>query len=403
MQNFKYHPTAQAIPAGIQDFRGSLTRVHPRWRLILGILASILLLGVVWLLANSGGESTAPHRPPPPVYVARAQLRTVPVLEQTIGTVMANTSVQITSRVEGQLLSAGFREGQIVHQGDVLFQIDPQPYQAALAQAKAALARDQAQAVSAARDAARYSSLAKQGAASAQQRDQMVAQAKALAATVNADKAAINAAELNLQYTTIRAPVTGQTGPILIQPGNLVKANDTNALVVLNQIQPVKVSFSLPQADLPRIQSQMRHHALSIRVQVHGGTGPAETAMVDFIGNAINAQTGTIELRATFGNDDSRLVPGELVDVWATLDTLHDAVVVPHDAVNPGENGPYVYVISADSRAEMRPVKVLYDDGQSAAVSGNVKSGDRVITDGQLRVVPGKPVVVQQQGGKSRK
>ncbi len=402
MQNFKYHPTAQAIPAGIQDFRGSLTRIHPRWRLILGILASLALLGMIWLLVSSGGESMTPHRPPPPVYVARAQLRTVPVEEQTIGTVIANTSVQITSRVEGQLLSAGFKEGQIVRQGDVLFQIDPQPYQAALAQAKAALARDQAQAVSAARDATRYSSLAKQGAASAQQRDQMVAQAKALAATVNADKAAINAAELNLQYTTIRAPVTGQTGPILIQPGNLVKANDTNALVVLNQVQPVKVSFSLPQADLPRIQDQMRHHALTIRVQVHGGAGPTESALVDFIGNAISTQTGTIELRATFNNTDFRLVPGELVDVWATLDTLRDVVVVPHEAVSSGENGPYVYVVTNDNKAEMRPVKVLYDDGARAAVSGKVRAGDRVIIDGQLRVVPGKTVVVQSQRGKSR-
>lgn len=400
-QNFKVPPTAQTYPAGgIQSFPGTLDRINPRWRLIGGALLAAAILGLVWWLTH-GTSGTEAHRIPlPPVLVAKAQTRTVPVNEQTIGTVLANNTVQITSRVEGQLLTANFHEGQIVHEGDVLFQIDPKPFQAALEQAQAALARDRAQLASAANDAKRYASLAAQGAASASQRDQFVAQAKALTATVKSDEAAVDLARMNLDYTTIKAPVSGKTGSILIQPGNLVKANDTNAMMVLNQIQPVKVTFSLPQTDLPRIQDEMRNNTLTVRVQVHGGAGPSETAPVDFVGNAINAQTGTIELRATFNNADFRLVPGELVDVVATLNTLHNAVTVPHEAVNLGENGQYVYVVSAKGTAEMRPVKVLFDDGKSAAISGNVKPGDRVITDGQLRVVPGKPVTVQKQAGK---
>jgi multidrug efflux system membrane fusion protein len=403
MQNFKYHPAAQAIPAGIQDFRGAITRIDPRWRLILGSLGALLLLGLVWWLVSSGEQSGGHHAPAPPVVVSKVQVRNVSVSERTIGTVLANTTVQVTAQVTGQLLAVGFKEGQIVHQGDLLFQLDPKPFQAALAQAQAALARDQATLISDRNDAARYLALAKQGAASAQQRDQTVAAAKAMAATVDSDQAAINLAQMNLGYATIRSPVTGQTGPVLIQTGNLVTANGTNPLVVINQIQPVKVSFSLPQTDLPRIQDQMRANLLTAVATPHGAGGTSETAQVDFVGNAVNTQTGTIELRATYNNVDFRLVPGQLVDVAVALQTLSNVPVVPRNAVNAGPTQSYVFTVDKDSKAHMVPVTVLYDDGTNDAVKGDLKAGDQAVTEGQLRVISGAAVRIARQGrGRTR-
>ena len=404
MQNFKLPPGLQTFPAGVQSFPGVLNRVNPRWRLILGLLAALLAIGLVWWIVASLSGSEGRRPPPPPVIVGTAQVQNVTVQERTIGTVLANTSVQVTSQVQGQLLSAGFHEGQIVHEGDILFQIDPKPFQAALEQAKAALSRDQATLVANQHDAQRYSSLAKQGAASAQQRDQAIAAAKAMVATVAADKAAVDLAQMNLGYTTIRAPVTGKTGPILIQPGNLVKSNDnTNPIVTLNQVQPVKVSFSLPQADLPRIQDQIQKGQLIATVSAHGDGRVIDRAKIDFLGNAVNPATGTVELRATFNNADFRLVPGEMVDVSAALNTLEHTIVVPREAVNTGQDGRYVWVVTADGKAAMRPITVLYDNGKINAIRGNVKAGDRVITDGQLRVTPGIAVSIRQPGAKSAK
>ncbi|HWA30648.1 MAG TPA: efflux RND transporter periplasmic adaptor subunit, partial [Rhizomicrobium sp.] len=332
--------------------------------------------------------------PPPPVRVATVAQKSVTAYEKTIGTIIANATVQVTSRVDGQIDSAAFTEGQMVHQGDVLFRLDPKPFEAALAQAKATEARDEASLASANNDARRYSALAKLGAVATSQRDQYVAQAGALAATVKADKAAVDIAALNLQWSVIRSPVEGKTGPILIQPGNLVKANDTNALVTITQIHPVKVSFFLPQSDLPQIQSRMASGALVAQVQVHNAAQTHESAKVDFVGNAVSATTGTIELRATFPNTDNRLVPGQVVDVGVALNQYNNVMTVPHEAVNVGPNGRYIYAVE-DGTAKLVPVTVLYDDGDMAAVQGALKPGATVITEGQLRVIPGKPVAIQ--------
>ena len=196
---------------------------------------------------------------------------------------------------------------------------------------------------------------------------------------------------------------TGSIMPFLIQPGNLIAVNGASPLVVLTQIQPVKVSFSLPQSDLPQIQERARAHELSVLLDLHVANGARPTAPVDFVDNEVNAQTGTIELRATFDNGDQRLVPGQLVDVAVNLKTLKNATVVPREAVNDGPNGRYVFVVAPTGEAAMRPVNVLFDDGTSMAVSGRVKPGDKVITDGQLRVVPGAKVAIVQAGGKRTK
>jgi multidrug efflux system membrane fusion protein len=364
-----------------------------RSRLLLGIAAMVLL---VVLVALYGVLAPGTKRPdlPVPVQVAKAGERYVVVREQTIGTVLANSTVQLTAQVEGRLLSAEFREGQIVHRGDILFRIDPRPFQAQLQQAVAMLGRDRAQLVAAQNNKRRYAALIAQNAASAQQRDDAAAAADALAATVRADEASVALAQLNLDYTVIRSPIDGKTGPILVQPGNLVSVQGATSLVVITQFQPVKVSFSLPQADMPRLEAQAAKQRLFVSVQMHGAPETARTASVDFTSNAVDDKTGTLELRATFANADGVLVPGQLVDVAVTLAEIPRAVVVPSNAVNQGPTGRYVYVVNHAGRAEMREVTVLNDDTKLAAVAGRLKKGETVITDGQMQVAPGKLVEV---------
>lgn len=371
---------------------GSPGRLSPRW-ILLGISGAVVLGAAFIHAVTAPPDEKNKAKPPAPVEVAAVSVKTVTVAEHTIGTVVANSTVNVTSQVAGQVMAAAFKEGQLVRKGDVLFRLDPRPFQAALDQAMANLARDQASLEAARHDQARYETLFKQNAISAQQRDQYTAQAGALTGSVRADLAAVAIARLNLEYASIRSPVDGKTGPILIQPGNLVKANDTAALVVVTQIQPIKVSFFLPQTDLPRIQTQMARGNLNAEISAHGDS-TVLTAPVDFTGNTVNNQTGTIELRATFPNRDARLVPGELVDVSVTMDRLRDAIVVPSTAVNVGPNGHYVYTVDAQSLPHMVPVSVVYDDGSQATVSGKLAAGSAVITEGQLRVEPGKPVAV---------
>jgi multidrug efflux system membrane fusion protein len=397
-------PHSERPPETVYD--KPLVRPHGggRFRVAAILLGAVILALAAWRLFFAGGGKP-PTPPPPPVRVAIAQTRDVTVQEHTIGTIVANNTVQVTSRVEGQLVAAHFKEGDLVHKGDLLFQLDPRPFQAALAQAVAMQQRDQASLVSARNDAARYAALAAQGAASKSQADQFTAQSKALAATVAADAASVETNRLNVIYAQIRSPINGKTGPMLIQPGNVVPANGTNPLVVITQIQPVKVSFFLPQSDLPRIQAEMQAHHLLATLQAHDAANTRLTAPVDFIGNAVDNTTGTVELRATFNNQDDRLVPGQLLDVAVSLGRLPRSVVIPREAVNQGPDSRYVYVVSPQNKAEMVPVTVLYDDGRLDAISGNVHAGDRVITDGQLRVVPGGAVTVpkgRRSGGQHR-
>jgi multidrug efflux system membrane fusion protein len=391
------------------------------------VLLAILALGVGgYIAANpdlvqkiSSLTSTAPAGgrgagrgavAPPPVRVGLAETHDVPVIVRTIGTVLANSTVTVKSQVDGPLLSAMFREGQMVKKGDLLFRIDPAPFEAALRQSQAAVQRDQAQFASAKADADRAVMLADRGIVSAQQRDQLLATSKALAATVLADQAATERAQLNLDYTTIRSPIDGKTGAFIVFPGNQVHASDAAGLVTITQIQPVKISFFLPQGDLPQLQDRMREDALVVdvttRSDVASAVAPAAGASdgdipvkVDFIGNTVDDRTGTIELRATFQNPKLRLVPGQLVDVSVNLETFKNVVTVPRDSLNIGQDGNYIYVIGNDMKAQMRPVKVLYQDQAIAALSTGIQTGERVVTDGQLRVTPGITVSITRPEG----
>ena len=361
--------------------------------LLIGGGLLVLVLAAYWYFNgradNAGDRRTAAA----PVRVALVEKRDMAVVERSLGTVVANTLVQLTARVQGTLETANFKEGQFVKKGDLLFQIDPNPFQAAFAQADAIWRRDQAQFENALRDKQRYATLHDQGAISTQQRDTSNTNADVMAATVAADKAAVDMARLNLGYAQIRAPVDGKTGPVLVQPGNMISGSGggSTPLVTIAEVRPIKISFTLPQSDLERIQARQRSGQIFARLDVHDHTGKVLAQSVDFISNAVSNLSGTIELRATFPNDDLSLVPGQLVNVTVELDNISSALVVPRDAVNDSPNGAYVFVIK-DGRASQRPVTVLTDDGTNAAIAGKLAARDQVVIEGQLRVVPGAPV-----------
>ncbi len=375
---------------GKQDFQQDEKQGSPLRKYLAGGIALLLILGGYWYYTNNQSAGNAGRgrlQTAAPVKVAIAHQRDMAVIEKTIGTVVANSSVSVTARVQGQLTKAFFKEGQMVKEGDLLFQIDPMPFQAAYDATLATLA-------GAKTNADRSASLLKQNAIAAQTNDNN--QALYQQAKANAE-----AARLNLQFTQIRSPIDGKTGPILLQPGNLVSVNGLTApLVTITQIQPIKVSFALPQSDLPRIQARaQRPGGLTANVQLHDQGGKDLSAPVNFISNVVTAASGTIELRATFPNADSALVPGQLVDVVVELATIPGAIVVPREAVNTGPDGSYVYVVTPERVAMTRPVKVTFDDGINDAITGNVRDGDQVIVDGQLRVVPGGKVFPQGGGG----
>ena len=354
-----------------------------RRTILIGVAALALLLGGFWYFTH---KSAPPVRrvTAAPVKVAVVEVRNMSVIERTIGTVLANSTVSVNARIQGQMIRAGFKEGQMVKTGDILFQIDPRPYQATYDNALANLATAKAK-------ADRYARLKSQNAIAGQEYDD--AQAAFLEA-----KATAESARLNLEFTTIRAPVNGKTGPILVQPGNMVAASTASSnavpLVTLNEIQPVKIALSLPQSDLPRIQEMQRTKGLTVTVALHDAGGGGDIKIpVNFISNAVTGNTGTIELRATYPNDDMALVPGQLVDVVVALAEIPNATQVPREAVNTGPDGQFVYAIK-DGTAQQVPVKVLFDDGVNDAVSGALKNGDQVITEGQLRVIPGAKVSI---------
>jgi len=313
--------------------------------------------------------------------------------------------VQLTARVQGTLESASFREGQFVKKGDLLFQIDPRPFQAALAQAEAIYRRDQAQLVNALRDKQRYATLKQQGAISAQQSDTSDTNADVVSATVAADKAAVDMARLNLGYTQIRSPVDGKTGPILLQPGNMVSSSNgaTAPLVTIAEVRPIKISFTLPQTLLPRIQARQQTGRLLATLDARDRSGNVLAAPVDFTSNIVSNQSGTIELRATFPNADLSLVPGQLVNVTVQLNDIPKALVVPRDAVNDSPTGSFVYFVKGGKALDV-PVHVLTDDGTNAAISGEgIAAGDTVVAEGQLRVTPGGAVRVLGGGARTKK
>ena len=364
------------------------------WRAwAIGGVALIALVGGYWYFSQDKA-APKPKRLPIPVRVGEVTRIDMPVVEHTLGTVVPFTTVQVSPRVSGVIDKADFTEGQMVKKGDLLFEIDPRPYQAAYENAMATQ-------IDAKAKSERFKRLFAQNAVGAQDEDD--AQAAYAVAKSNAD-----AARLNLEFTKIRSPVDGKTGPILVQAGNTVIANlTTTPLVTIDQIRPIKVSFNLPQTDLPRIQARQKTtQGLVATVNLQGQGGQQFQAPVDFVSNAVNNVSGTIELRATFKNEDAALVPGQLVNVIVQLNDIPNATVVPHQAVNAGPDGQFVYAVK-DKKVVVKPVSVLFDENGSTAIQGDLAPGEQVVTDGQLRLVPGSTIAVQdakpRPAGGSRK
>jgi len=335
---------------------------------------------------------------PVPVLIAQAVQKTVPIQLHAIGTVEAYSTVSVRSQIDGKIAEIHFHEGEDVKKGDLLVTIDPRPLQAALHQAQANLARDHAQLAQAANDEKRYGYLLEQGVGSREQADQAHATAQALRATVMADQAAEQTAQLNLEYTEIRSPIDGRTGNLMLHPGNLVKANDSaSAIVVINQVKPIYVDFNVPEKDLDEVRRDMTGHQLAVLVRPRSRElqAVAESGALNFIDNAVNASTGTFELKGLVANERERLWPGQFVDVTLTLSELPDTILVPSQAVQTGQDGAFVFVVERDMSAKPHPVVVGDSlDGQTVIKSG-IKAGETVVTDGQLRLFPGAKVKIK--------
>ena len=327
-----------------------------------------------------------------PVRIAKVSQQTVPVRVDAIGTVQANSVVQIKSRVEGQIMSAGFKEGQIVRKGDLLFQIDPRPFQAQLKQAEANRARDMAQLEKAKSDLERYSALSNKGYSSQQRFEEARAAVDVYTAAIRAGEQAIEIARLNLEFATIEAPVTGRAGSILVYPGNLVEANKDPPLVTINETQPIHVGFAVPEQYLAEIKRRMAAGRLLVGVTIPEDKGPPISGQVTFVDNQVDVQTGTILLKATFPNADDRLTPGQFVNVSMTLSSLENAVVIPSRALQINQNGPFVFVVKEDKTVDMRPVEVGPQAGDITVILEGAAPGETVVTDGQLRLSPGSKV-----------
>ncbi len=364
---------------------------------------SILLLLLTAVLFISGCSSkdqvqaagSSGGRPPAPVVVVRVEQRDIPVQIRAIGNVEAYQTVQVRSQVNGQIQKIFFKEGEDVREGQPLFQLDKRPFQADLEKSIGQMKRDQAQAENSRIQAERYSALEKEGVASHEQAEQLRAQAKADASAVEADKATVEASRVQLQYTDILAPINARTGALMINLGNLVKANDTPYLVQLNQVTPIYVTFSVPEANLDRVRHRFSSGQLKILAYPKGQSDSPAEGRLTFIDNGVDMTTGMFRLKGTFQNRDRHLWPGEFVDVALVLSTQKDVLVVPTKAIQTGQQGEYVYVVRTDSTAESRPVKTAGVYQNLTVISDGLKTGELVIVNGQLRVAPNAKVIVQ--------
>jgi multidrug efflux system membrane fusion protein len=353
------------------------------------ILLTLLLC--TFLTACPAKKEPPKAKPPVPVKVALALQKDVPIQVKTIGTVEAFTTVAIKSQVNGQIARLHFTEGSDVEKGALLISIDPEPFQATLSQYEAALAKDQALAKYAQEQAVRYEGLLKEGIVTRDQYDLLQSNAASLAATVVSDRAAIKNAKIQRDYCTIRSPITGRTGTVALHPGNLVKANDL-AIVTVNQISPIYITFSLPEKRLAEIKRAMAANQLKIAAVIANETGISETGTIRFLDNSVNPATGTIKLKGEFANTSRKLWPGQFTDVLVTLGSRKNAVIVPTQAIQTSQQGEFVYVVKPNNTVELRQVTSAAIAGEETVIEKGLAVGETVVVDGQLRLTPGATV-----------
>src|SRR5438874_5280075 len=362
--------------------------------ILAGLVGLVIVVGVV---AQYNKESRAAVQKTPaaiPVSAAQVVVKSMPVRLMAIGNVEPFTTVAIKTRVDGQLISVKFKEGDEVRQGSVMFEIDARPFAAVLKQAQANLAKDRALFDRASEQEKRYKDLLTKNFISPDAYEQVRTNTATAAATVSADEAAIENAKLSLEYCTVRSPVTGYAGRIQIQQGNLVKANDTNPLVTINQVVPIYTTFSVPEQSLADIRKYQTDGELKVQAAFANSTRAPISGKLSFIDNTADPTTGTIRLKAEFANTDKALWPGQFVNVVLTLYEQKDAIVTPSAAIQSGPSGQYVFVVKPDSTVELRNIKIARAEGDDTVVASGLQAGGQGVSVGQVRLAPGTRVNV---------
>jgi multidrug efflux system membrane fusion protein len=369
-------------------------------RIISAVVVTVILAGGAWyasMWAAASKSSAAAIVPPPvPVVAGIVAQHDVPIYLTGVGTVVAYNTVVVRSQIQGQLVSINFTEGQTVHAGGLLAQIDPHPYQAQIEQLTANRDRDQAQLTNALANLDRYTSLAQKGYATAQLLDTQKAQVSQLQNAVKSDQALIDAANIQLSYTQLTSPIDGIVGIRQIDIGNVIHPTDPNGLVVATQVEPISVIFTLPETDLPEIQQQQLQTKTPLTVLAYSQDGKIQLdqGTLTLVNNEILQTTGSIQLKAQFPNKAHRLWPGELISMRLLLDTRHDGLTVPASVVLQGPQGPYAYVINPDGAVATRPVKVAQIWEGQALVDSGLRANEQVVVDGQYKLQPGTHITI---------
>jgi multidrug efflux system membrane fusion protein len=369
----------------------------------MGVLSVVLgALGAWWYLGagaagNAANKDKHAGPKPIPVTVQTVQKRDFPVYLDGLGSAQPYDTVTVRSRVDGQVVKVGFRQGQMVRQGDLLVQIDPRPFQAALEQAQAKQAQDEANLSNAKRDLQRYQTLAEREAGSLQQLDTQRALVNQLTAQIKGDRAAVDNAQTQLDYTTIRSPLTGMAGFRQIDPGNIVHATDTMGIVMIVKLQPISVVFTAPEQNVQEIKQALGAGRVPVAALSSDGTKVLAQGHLAVINNQVDQASGTIQMKATFPNRDNALWPGLSVSTRLILKTLKNVVVAPNDAIQRGPNGLYAYVVATGDKVAVRPVTAEYENDSGTVVAEGLRAGDRIVVAGQYRLTPNARVAAHEQ------